>query len=220
MIKFNNIDIQIKETHTQEQIQEIKILNQIEIAQMDIELTEDLKKEIRELERDNQYKYHYIYSYNLDTSMIDNVIHNDYSIYIGEGEKIRLFDEGRAFHKTKLYKDLNRSGAIITKKVEYIFRCEKNIDYDLGALAKSTERNLIESLSPIFNKDYNEIHKTTQKINNNGLYILLKNNKVIDTGVSVRNLEKDDIKKSSIQKLSKNTDLGVPSMPVNLRKEV
>ena len=105
----------------------IKFVKNIENEQLEValtrgtELTKELKQEIRELEKDTRYKYHYIYSYNIDTTELQEkgeLLFKEYTLYIGEGEITRLNELTRDFNQTQLYKDLNEAGAIITKRLE------------------------------------------------------------------------------------------------------
>lgn len=182
---------------------------QLEVAlTRGIELTKELKQEIREIETDTRYKYHYIYSYTIDTSEIENIIHDECTLYVGEGEKTRLNEVTRDFNKTKLYKELVEAGAIIIKRLERVYRTI-NMDLDLKSIAKESEKRLIKGLSPIFNKEHNDIHQFNRAIENNNLNIIVKNSEVIKIGYSEESTEikskkfKDSLGSSSVGNLKR-----------------
>lgn len=175
--------------------------DQLEVAlTRGTELTKELKQEIRELEKDTRYKYHYVYSYNIDTTELqkDNVtLLDEKEIYIGEGNSQRLLDEKRPFHNTEIYNSLIQVGAKITRKVDMIYRTT-DMDLDIKSLAQQYENSLIRSLAPIFNGTGNRAKKLIGSYQKKELYILLEKGKVKKVGSSFRELESDLLKKSQL----------------------
>ncbi|MGL5971856.1 MAG: hypothetical protein ACRCZL_07650, partial [Cetobacterium sp.] len=106
--------------------------------------------------------------------------------------------------KHNLFKKLVESNAIITKKVEYIIKTSS--DCDIKSIAKSIERKLISSYNPIFNQQSCDFSKSLTMKNNN-IYILVQDEKVVDVAFSLRDLERDKLKKTAINRLFHDTSL-------------
>lgn len=186
------------------------------------ELTSELIEEIKQLEKNTKYRYHYIYSYSIDTEKLfkeNKVFNKEYIIYVGEGELRRILENNRDFKSTKLYKELLEKKVTIKMNLQAIYRTtDENINLKLQA--KTWEKYLIESFNPFFNKDYQKIYKYTEAIKKDRLYVLFKKDEIMDIGYSIKCLERDDIKKSTIGRISKEKTVSSKGYYIKFNNEL
>lgn len=169
------------------------------IKKINKELTIDLKKELKIIEKDNpSIKYHYIYSYELE---IDNSIHptlNSLSLYVGEGTISRLVYFNRPFMKTKAYEKLKEN---IKKKLLYI------LENPTEQQIKNTEAFFIKSYKPIFNQTNSDLNSNIKSLANEKTKLLIKNNHIVGVHSNYRGLANTEIKKSNLHKLDNSNHI-------------
>lgn len=134
---------------------------------------------ILKLKNDSKYLYYFIYSYEIDiSSSKEKYTTSKYmTIYIGKGTISRTLKYKRDFHSLKLFKQIKKT-MIIKKDIIDIYRIKKREGISTKILSKAvdndfkTEKNLIASEKPIFNKKENGYSLDDKSY----YYYFLKNN--------------------------------------------
>ncbi|MGL5124554.1 MAG: hypothetical protein ACRC6U_00990 [Fusobacteriaceae bacterium] len=191
---------------------------ELEIVNMNTELDYSLKREIVDMIEAEEYTYHFLYSYVIDTTDID-VIHNEYSIYIGEGDGRRVFEVKRNFNENICYQELLERNAIITKKINRIYRT-KDVAVDLKTIAKADEKKLITQMEPLFNKMHNNSYWINKAVVGDKLYTTVKENEIKKVSSGIRGLQEEDVRRDSLMRMIADPSLSVKGYNVKTNKEL